>query len=785
MLRRAAIILVTGLIVARPLILGEDPTLQVSTKLLDTSSLVLTMFWLVAAAMWGLWRLWARQGTWYGGAVEAALFAVILLTCAGAAFVAPYKHAAWLQAWEWVAAGAGFVLLRQLAVTREEQHCFFAVLLAGAVPLSAYALYQRGVEMPKTRAEYAVLREQLQRQMADKGGGNAVDEALEQKFKERVESDHVYGTFANPNSFAGYLVLVVPGLIGAALLCARHKHPVWQVMVASCFATLGVFAVFLTHSRGALLALVAVGVGVAVLLWRDWVRRHWYYALGAAALLVLAGVVVWQTNLWTAGLGKSQSTAAVRFEYWRNTLRMIRDHPWLGVGPGQFGRYYTRSMGESDGETILEPHNFVLEIWATCGLFAALALVTVFVLWYRQTLRAVLAAPTVDGLGDTPPPDRRSGSVPPVRWEFYVGGMVGLLLAFVLRASDKSPDDIKLEAVMAGVQSVMWFGAFALFERIAWSDRARVLALLAGVTATLLNLLVSGGINFPSVATMLWCAAALALNSTGAAPNAWVGRFRPLLYVPLPALAALAVVYLLTEFYPIAESTSLLKQAAALRTNDQNYAIDIPKCAYLLEQARKADPDNARVCRFLAHYKGELWELSALEQSRGGMAAPKSRGDMTRSNSYIREALHYAALAQALDPEGRGGYVEESELRRLFAWAWEMPNSVPGALGLSSRFWQMTVNQAHPDYEKFMAERKEQYRLAAAALQPVLQRNPNSARDHFQLADALHRAGEDVQAHEHAQRALELDERNNWPTRKLANEQKRQVERWLAEGSER
>src|SRR5207237_94084 len=83
--------------------------------------------------------------------------------------------------------------------------------------------------------------------------------------------------------------------------------------------------------------------------------------------------------------------------------------------------------------------------------------------FYGRALRALLNAPTVDGPGDVPRADARKGDdALPLRWEFYVGGMFGLLLAFVLRATELSQDELILEAVKAGVGSIFWFGSFAL-----------------------------------------------------------------------------------------------------------------------------------------------------------------------------------------------------------------------------------------------------------------------------------------------------------------------------------
>ena len=55
LLRRLLLALATTLIVARPLVVGEDPGL--TTYLADPWSLVLTLFWLLAAVGWAAWRI--------------------------------------------------------------------------------------------------------------------------------------------------------------------------------------------------------------------------------------------------------------------------------------------------------------------------------------------------------------------------------------------------------------------------------------------------------------------------------------------------------------------------------------------------------------------------------------------------------------------------------------------------------------------------------------------------------------------------------------------------------
>ena len=795
MVRRMLLIVVTGLLVARPFVNGEDPTLQAKLEDQDASTMVLTIIWFVAAVLWAIWRLWSRKGTWHGGLIEAALLVVVGLTFAGAYLVAPYKHPARLMAWEWLGMVAGFFLIRQLATTREEQHLFFTVLLAGMVVLSVYALFQRGFEFPRIEQLYGD-REKLREAELQRYG--SVDTAMLEAKLKRIKDKFVFGPFANSNSFGAYLALFLPGLIGAALLCARHKHPQWQVMLASSFATLGVVALGLTVSRGAWLGTLLAGVGVLAVVWRRWLRHNWYYAVAAVVVLGLLVFGLTQTKLLTEDVGKTEGTALVRVrEYWPATWEMIQQHPWFGVGPGQFGRFYPRYMAATAGETIKEPHDFILEIWATCGIFALLALLAALALFYWYTFRALLRAPTVDGPGDMPPPEPSSGeSAVPVRWEFYLGGMFGMVLAFVLRAVDLAKDDLIEETIKALIGSVFWFGSFALFEQIRWSNRARLLALAGGITATLLTLLVEGGINFPSVAGMLWCAAALALNSAELPPRSWGSQSKPLLFLPLLLFATVAGYYLYSVFYPINNAEHAMRTAyndlrdPTKRARETTLPNGIkerimpsyPGMMQPLEKARqKVDPDNAPLNLLLSNLSLLAWEFG------GGKPDNDAEPADDRKFNYRREALQYAKQAQQIDPDGREGYLAEHGLRVAFAEfhnrdmreLTQPPLSMSAALGLAGRRAMVTANKTKPEYQEFLKEQQIQYGKAAEPLKEFLKKDPNDPRLYFQLAVALYLAGRPDDAEPYATRALELADINKYPTRTLTGEQKRQLQQLI------
>ena len=388
-----------------------------TTYLADPWSLVLTLFWLLAAVGWAAWRYWLRpasQGSgmnrsrdhqgavsppladgrgsdWHGGLVQLGLLAMVALVFVSAEVAADYKFPARLIAWEWFGLLVSFFVVRQLAVTPSEQHGLFAVVLAGAVALAAQGIYQEVVELPSNRR----LAENPEAFRAAWVAENPAQEPVEGLLKQlrlRALERNIYGPYAHPNNYAGFLVLWLPGLIGAVIVCRRTHAPRWQTIFTACCAILGLTALWLTHSRGAILGLTAAGAGAGLFVYRRWLRDHAIATL--LGLLLLIGLVYGgsRSGLFTTGMGKTANTVEQRLEYWQTTWRMIQERPWLGVGPGNFGENYPRLMPETAEEKIKEPHNFALEVWATCGGFALLALLGALGAFFHHVVSGILRA---------------------------------------------------------------------------------------------------------------------------------------------------------------------------------------------------------------------------------------------------------------------------------------------------------------------------------------------------------------------------------------------------------
>jgi O-antigen ligase/tetratricopeptide (TPR) repeat protein len=769
LLRRTLLLVVTALAVAWPFVPGEDPgQLHEGT---GTAGMVLTLLWLVTGVGWAAWRLWSREGAWYAGLVDLGLFVTVAVVFVSAEAAARYKHPARLIAWEWVGLIAAFFLVRQLAVSPDERHGLCSALLATTVALSAYGVFQAAVELPSLSSQASEVAPQ---------DPLPVPEELSSDSPVPVQDQHVSGTFRHPDTFAAYLALFLPGLVAAVVVCRLNALGRWQTVLAATCALLGAVALWMTHSRGAILATLAVGLTVAAVAWRGWLSKHRLAALGGAALVGAAVCSLFVSDVSRVVWGEDMRSWEVRLEPWRGTWEMIASRPWLGVGPGNFGRTYPRFMEATAAEKPGDPHDFALEMWATSGVFALLALAATLAVFFTRVLRWLGSAKPEVAEAASDPTTEPTTEPPPLRWEFYLGGMFGLLLGFILRVGDREPNAILTEGVLAGGRSLVWFACFALLEQLVWPERVRVTALAAGVAALLLSLTVSGGISFPSVAGPLWAAVALTLGGLPQAPLAWVARQRVLIPLPLPALTAAAMLYVLYVFYPVTAADNLNRKALAAgrfyledrKREPGERKIKAAYSTYLrdrvigrLRESAGRDPDNARTLVYMANWHRELWDLT------------RPPDTTLRGQQPFLEALTLTGLAEARDPDGTAPLLARCELYR---------DLVSYSDGQAERARKKREKETDPKKQKELESQEKRLRTevkrsgerAAETLRQLTELDPTEARLRYRLAEALFQAEKKEPAREQAREALRLDEAAD-PVRSLTNSQREQLQKWL------
>ena len=187
------------------------------------------------------------------------------------------------------------------------------------------------------------------------------------------------GVYYSPNSVGLYLGRVWPLLLAVTLWDGNRRRRI-PGGVALVLVTL---ALGLSFSRGALL--LGLPAALLVLGWRAGGRYRWL-ALALVALGLLVLIPLLQVPRFASLLDFEQGSAFFRLELWRSSLAMIREHPWLGVGPGQFlAAYRTRYiLPAAWSEPNLEhPHSIYLDHWTRLGLLGLLAGLIVQVAFWR------------------------------------------------------------------------------------------------------------------------------------------------------------------------------------------------------------------------------------------------------------------------------------------------------------------------------------------------------------------------------------------------------------------
>ncbi len=210
-----------------------------------------------------------------------------------------------------------------------------------------------------------------------------------------------YGTFAQPNPYAGYLGLGAALALGVASGRAapgQSRTRLGWLVLAAVTGLLMLAAVAMSWSRGSWLGLAAaivVMAGAAAFRSRKRVLAAGLLVLVVLLALLLVGffgvpsaledrladLIPFLAVSDVRGMEITDANFAVleRMAHWQAALDMWRDHPWLGVGIGNYAAAYPRYSLPTWDEPLGHAHNFYLNIGAETGLVGFL---TYLVVWF-------------------------------------------------------------------------------------------------------------------------------------------------------------------------------------------------------------------------------------------------------------------------------------------------------------------------------------------------------------------------------------------------------------------
>lgn len=175
-----------------------------------------------------------------------------------------------------------------------------------------------------------------------------------------IRRKRVFFPFATPNTLSGYLIMIIP-------LTFIYKDSIWLIIPLA-------LSLFLTQSLGAFLGLF---LGIMICFYpRGQFRKRNLLIL--SGLLATAGII-FMIRLRTPGQHLQPLFSTVmRLSYWQETIQLIKSHPLIGIGPGNFDLPHSRYA-----------HNSYLQLWAETGIFGLLAFIWLILSIAKSTLKSL------------------------------------------------------------------------------------------------------------------------------------------------------------------------------------------------------------------------------------------------------------------------------------------------------------------------------------------------------------------------------------------------------------
>jgi tetratricopeptide (TPR) repeat protein len=519
-------ILVSGLVVVRWLIPAESAA-SGDTLWVVQLDLAIVVLWAWAGLRSG--RFVVRWSLF-----DSALWALVAahgLSAAAVFVTGGDRRAALNMAWEWVGLGITFFLVRQTIQNALDARRLAAILVAIAVVLGGLGIWQHYVFYRLATREYTEMLNEIdsleknpganarrlgELQLKLESQGIPTDEMGRKQYINRLQfSNEALGPFALANTFAGYLLVML--LLAAELFRtlagprAKSAIAAW----AAAFLVL-VYCLILTKSRTAWVGLFIAGAvwGITLLVRnRQRLSRRLVLGmgLGLVGIGVLFGIAAVGKGFDAEVVSEAPKSLAYRFQYWNGAAHTIAAAPQtviLGTGPGNFRQHYLRYKVRESSEEIADPHNWLLDLWASGGILAVAAFLACLVLAVVPVHRRRLASEPADAAAERLPP-----------WTSDLPGpALGFLLALIAPVAGANGNfDFSQLALFA-----IWIVVFGVLRRGLGTARLAPIALGAAALGLMIHLSGAGGIEMPGMMQLLLVLAALAFATVDRPTDATV-----------------------------------------------------------------------------------------------------------------------------------------------------------------------------------------------------------------------------------------------------------------------
>src|SRR5580692_542253 len=201
----------------------------------------------------------------------------------------------------------------------------------------------------------------------------------------------IYGPYVNHNHYAGLMEMLVP--IPLILALTRLVSPRTRAAAAAA-AALMVATIFLSGSRGGMLAIVAELVVLALLLVKQ--KRNLRTAMLVGVFLaIVVGFIIWiggdaVAKRWASvSSSHSEISGDVRLNIDQDAFRMFLKKPVLGWGLGTFPVVYPGFRTFSTNFFVNQAHNDYLQLLVEMGLLGFGTMLWFLLALYTRALKKI------------------------------------------------------------------------------------------------------------------------------------------------------------------------------------------------------------------------------------------------------------------------------------------------------------------------------------------------------------------------------------------------------------
>ncbi len=203
-----------------------------------------------------------------------------------------------------------------------------------------------------------------------------------------------FGPYINHNHYAGLLEMLIP--ISVAYVFSRPRHHPGRALLAFT-VSVTIASQLLSASRGGMISLLAEFAIVAAIIGSRGLTPDWRKLGVVGPVGILTGLLLF---FWLDPGGISSRLATIvrlnratdvgliqREAVAGDSLRILRDHPWIGTGLGSFGTVYAQYQSFPSDFSWDHAHNDYAEALVESGLVGGILILSALTLWIRLAFR--------------------------------------------------------------------------------------------------------------------------------------------------------------------------------------------------------------------------------------------------------------------------------------------------------------------------------------------------------------------------------------------------------------